>query len=92
MLSYRRPDGLVVLPTPAGVRKRLWHLLQAIGITNVADYNTHSLRRSGACHLLAKGLPLDSVKVLGDWKSDTVFAYLTPDISTKFQMLHKGFT
>jgi len=43
VLSYSCPDGLVMLPTPAGVRKRLRHLLQAIGITNVAECNTHTV-------------------------------------------------
>lgn len=88
-LAYLRPDEKIVLPTPAAVRKRLATLLKAIGISNTADYNSHSLRRSGACFLLSAGVPTSCVKVFGDWKSDAVLTYLTPNVNMKFDILSK---
>jgi len=66
-------------------------LIVAIGLPP-AHYNTHSLRRSGASHLLASGVPLETIKVLGDWKSDCIFKYLKPTASQRLSMANKSFT
>lgn len=79
--------GKLFLPTAPAVRRRMSELLHMIGVDNASDYSAHSLRRGGACYLLAKGVPVSSIKILGDWKSDCVFKYLTPDIETKFDIL-----
>lgn len=51
------------------------------------NYGTHSLRRGGATWLLVSGVPLDMVKVLGDWKSDAVQRYIKPSTHDKFDSL-----
>ena len=56
-----------------------------------SEYNTHSLRRSGASHLFTAGLPLHAIKVIGDWKSDCVFKYLKPTASCKIKMIQDKF-
>jgi len=48
--------------------------------------STHSLRRGGATWLLTSGVPVATIKILGDWKSDAIFKYLLPDTNSKFQL------
>ena len=74
--------------TPGKARAKLKVLLTAIGL-KAEDYGTHSLRRSGASYLLAKGVPLEMIKVMGDWSpnSSCVFRYLRPGPEDKLQVL-----
>lgn len=88
--SIMSPLGQLVVPTPASVRPRLQSLIAAIG-KPPSEYNTHSLRRSGASYLLSMGVPLEAIKVLGDWKSDCVFRYLKPLPAQKLQMVNSVF-
>ena len=81
-LAYRRPDNALVVPHTPRVRKLLSNLFVKMGLSS-KDYNTHSLRRSGATHLLSVGVPVDMIKILADWKSDCVFKYLKPSPDTK---------
>ena len=67
-------------------RKSFSALLQSIGL-QCDKYNTHSLRRGGATWLMCAGVPLEMIKAIGDWKSDSVFAYLKPDISEKLRVV-----
>lgn len=87
-LSYQRLDGRWIVLTPPDARVRLKKLFAAIGLPTT-EYNSHSLRRSGATHLLAAGMPLEMIKIMGDWKSDCVFKYLTPNPSSKIQLLNQ---
>lgn len=84
------PGGGVDPPTPSTIRPRLQSLIAAIG-KPPSEYNTHSLRRSGASHLLSLGVPLEAIKVLGDWKSDSVFRYLKPQSSQRLSMVNNIF-
>ena len=84
-LSFTSADGTLVTLTPSGVRTALHRLVKAIGLEPI-HYNTHSLRRSGAIHLLAMGIPVETIKVR-DWKSDCVFTYLQPKPHEKLHML-----
>jgi integrase len=91
LLAFKRLDGQVVAPTPSSARTRLRKLLTAVGLPT-EDYNTHSLRRSGASYLLMAGMPLELIRVLGDWKSDCVFQYLKPQASSKLALVQKSFS
>lgn len=84
------PGGVIEVPTPATVRPRLQTLIAAVG-KPPSEYNTHSLRRSGASYLLSVGVPLATIKILGDWKSDCVFKYLKPLPCQKLAMVNKVF-
>ena len=85
------PSGVVDPPTPATIRPRLQALVAAIG-KPPQDYNTHSLRRSGASHLLSLGVPVETIKVLGDWKSHAVVAYLKPQPCQRLAMANDFFS
>jgi len=89
--AFYSAEGAVTAPTPAAVRPRLQRLLARTGLT-AAHFNTHSLRRSGACFLLSKGTPLEVIKVLGDWKSDSVYDYLKPSVDQKLALCNKEFS
>ena len=88
--SYMTPSNTLNVPTPASIRPRLQSLVVAIGLPP-AHYNTHSLRRSGASHLLTSGVPLETIKVLGDWRSDSVFKYLKPTSSQQLAIANMSF-
>ena len=89
--AYIDQSGQLKVPTPASVRSRLHSLISALGLST-SDFNTHSLRRSGASHLLSAGVPLEVIKILGDWKSDSVFRYLKPDCSQRLSIVNKSFS
>ena len=40
------------------------------------QYGSHSFRRGGATFALEAGVPLDSIAIMGDWKSDAMYLYL----------------
>lgn len=88
--SFMTASNKLSVPTPASIRPRLQSLVVAIGLPP-AQYNTHSLRRSGASHLLTSGVPLETIKVLGDWRSDSVFKYLKPTSSQQLTMANTSF-
>ena len=89
-LAFRGVNGQVNVLTPAAARQRLQQVFLAMGL-NSKDYSSHSLRRSGATHLLSAGVPIEVIKILGDWKSDCVFKYLKPNPSSKLEMVNKLF-
>lgn len=85
-LSFTAADGTLITLTPTDVRTALHRLVKAVGL-EPTHYNTHSLRRSGATHLFVQGIPLETIKVLGDWESDCVFTYLKPKPQEKLSVL-----
>ena len=46
-------------------------------------YGTHSFRRGGATYALEAGVSLDTISLLGDWKSDAMFLYLHMPLSQR---------
>ena len=87
--TVQEASGKICAATPAVIRKKLSVCLSNIGVL-AEQYGTHSLRRGGATWLLVSGVPVDTIKILGDWKSDSVFRYLTPDIRSKFHIIDKA--
>ena len=55
-------------------------VLAQLGVSP-ALYGTHSFRRGGATFALEAGVPLDTISLLGDWKSDAMFLYLHMPLS-----------
>ena len=47
------------------------------------DYGTHSFRRGGASFALEAGVSLESISILGDWKSDAMYLYLQVPLSQR---------
>ena len=57
-------------------------ILQQLGISPDL-YGTHSFRRGGATYALEAGVSLDTISLLGDWKSDAMFLYLHMPLSQR---------
>ena len=56
--------------------------LSALGL-NPQHYSGHSFRRGAATWALQNGLPGETIKILGDWRSDAYLAYLSLDDGAK---------
>lgn len=72
--------GAVKALAKATVAVRLRKALQRTGVENWEWYAAHSLRRGGATHAAAAGVPLRFIMLMGRWKSDVVreYMYYTP--------------
>jgi hypothetical protein len=51
--------------------------LAGIAVNQPGDYTVGALRNTGAQSLLQANVPLTLIKLLGRWRSDEVFRYLT---------------
>ena len=75
-----------VVPTGAGVKplspvvfvKRMRTALSASGC-DTTRYVGHSFRRGGATWAYKVGLPVDTIRMLGDWRSSAFQAYIALD-------------
>ena len=47
------------------------------------SYAGHSFRRGGASFAYQSGVPLELIKALGDWRSDTILIYLTMPLTIR---------
>ena len=56
-------------------QQKLKSLVEAAGY-NPADFSTHSFRRGGASLAYKAGISGETIKVLGDWKSNAYMEYL----------------
>lgn len=70
--------GRALAKTTVAVRLR--KVLEKVGVDNWRAYAAHSLRRGGATHAAAQGVPLRYIMLLGRWRSDVVrqYVYYTP--------------
>ena len=48
-------------------------------VSDVSLYAGHSFRRGGACWAYERGVPIDTIRQTGDWKSDAYTAYIFQD-------------
>ena len=60
-------------------------------VSGHASASSHSLRRSGATHMLMNSVPIETIRVLGDWRSGVVFRYLKPSADSKLSVLQDKF-
>ena len=65
----------------------LQFFLTRLGL-NSSQYGSHSFRRGGASLALEAGVPLDTIAVMGDWKSDAVYLYLHMPLSQRLRAQH----
>ena len=61
---------------------KLHSCLGAIGL-DTSKYSGHSLRRGGASFALQCGLPVDLIKIQGDWRSNACERYLQPSLELR---------
>ena len=52
------------------------------------DYAGHSFRRGGVSFAYQSGVPLELIKMLDDWKSDSVLLYLTAPLYIRLQTIN----
>lgn len=67
---------------------RVRHCLALSGV-NPSEIASHSFRRGGASFCYAIGLPTDSIKLLGDWRSSCYQSYIDNDANTRFQIIRR---
>lgn len=78
------PKNSEIVPlTASAFRHNLEKHMKAI-VKDSSSFSTHSLRRGGATWLMSVGTPLASIRIIGDWASDAVYRYLSPDTHSKF--------
>ena len=52
-------------------------------------FSTHSFRRGGATFAFEAGVPVEAIKLMGDWASDAVFAYIHLPAKTRWVVANK---
>lgn len=65
----------------------LRNILQDLGLP-AKDFTSHSFRRGGASFAFRAGLPVDLIKILGDWHSDAILLYLTVPLSVRLESVN----
>lgn len=65
----------------AFVDKLRYHLT-SLGL-DPKQFAGHSFRRGGASFAYQSGVPLELIKALGDWRSDTILIYLTMPLTVR---------
>ena len=78
MQAFNCVDGshTVHLSTYCTFIVKLCLFLSSLGL-DPKRYTGHSFRRGGASFASQSGVPLELIKALGDWHSDTILIYLT---------------
>ena len=66
------------------VLKKLRTILHSLGLP-AKDYACHSFRKGGASFAFQAGIPVELIKILGDWHSDTVLLYITVPLTIRLQ-------
>ena len=64
-----------ILVQPLNFRKTLKQMIYLAGLDQ-SYYSTHSLRAGRSCDLLKLGFSVETIKKLGRWHSNSVYAYL----------------
>lgn len=83
---FRYQEKGKTLPlTQAHFTSKLHSCLERLG-TPKESYSGHSFRRGGATFALQCGLPVDLIKLQGDWKSNAYERYLEPSFDLRKQV------
>jgi hypothetical protein len=67
---------------------KLRRLLEKLNIPP-QDYAGHSFRRGSASWALLQGIPGETIKILGNWKSQAYLAYLTVPLHAKVSTMYE---
>ena len=68
--------------------KRIKQCLSLCGFDHTM-YSGHSFRRGGATSAFQAGVPVETIKILGDWRSEAYQVYLTPSQENLSQSIYK---
>ena len=66
---------------------KLQLILSELGF-QASAYAGHSFRRGGASFAYSAGVPIELIKVLGEWQSDAVLLYLTIPLTIRLKMVN----
>ena len=93
MVPARPSDPLFSLPNNKCVtyyqyQKRLRYFIQKIGL-NPEEFSTHSFRRGGTSYAFRSKVPVELIKMHGDWKSDCYQQYLSFSLEDKLVVVSK---
>ena len=58
-------------------------------VSNTSDYAGHSFRRGGASWAFQAGLSVDTIRQLGDWRSNSYMDYIVMDTSSIFKAVQQ---
>ena len=67
---------------------RLRRMLTSLGYES-GQVSGHSFRRGGACHLYAMDVPVDTIRIIGDWKSNSYTDYILAERPLVAEALHR---
>ena len=67
---------------------KLRHCLNQLGY-EAKSYAGHSFRRGGASFAFQAGIPVSLIKMLGDWKPDSVLLYLTVPLDIRLHTINQ---
>ena len=81
--TFLHPPDLILSLIPWFL-KRLSAILSAIRPL-AKDHACHSFRRGGASFAFYSRVPVELIKMLGDWHSDAVLLYLTVPLAIRLQ-------
>jgi hypothetical protein len=91
LVKSAHPDGpAFMINTPRGLRPltcrmfvhRVQECLHSLGL-DAHRYAGHSYRRGGASFAYKIGLPVETVRQLGDWKSNAYMSYIDLSLDTR---------
>ncbi len=81
LFRYKKENKVVPLTAREFTRK-LHATLHSCGVPH-ERYSGHSFRRGGATYALQCGLPVDLIKIQGDWNSNAYERYLEPSLQLR---------
>ena len=89
----KNSDALFSLPkrkciTYSQYQSKLREVIAKIGL-NPEEYSTHSMRRGGTSFAFKSQVPIDLIKLHGDWKSDCYQKYLSFSMEDKLLVASK---
>lgn len=87
VFGYTSPRGTFHHFTYKRFMRSLHKVLTELGISS-GQFGSHSFRRGGASLALEAGVPLDTISIMGDWKSDSMFLYLHMPLSQRLAAQH----
>ena len=88
LVKWENNDHLFQLPEGGSFTYRrfqnmLRDKLKLISVAEASEYSSHSYRRGGTTFAFLCGVPIEMIKLLGNWSSDTFLSYLEFPIETR---------
>ena len=56
-----------------------------VGVTNTKLFSSHSLRQGGCTHAFENNVPENTIKILGDWCSESYKRYIDLTVESRLK-------